>query len=454
MAGGQPIRDVVVAGAGLAGWSAAAALKRKLPALSVTLVAGTPPADSLADRMAPTLPSIVGFHGDLGIGEADSVLRAGSGFRLGTLFEGWSGAGPGYVHAYAPHGRAFPIGSFHQHWLRLAAEGAASAFDAYSVAATLARAGRFVHPQGEKGSPLGDFEYGLTIDPARYAQMMRAFAQHVGVVARPGDISGVELDGESGGIASLRLTDGAKLSGDLFVDCTGPAAKLRSALDSRFEPWEAWLPCDRVLLGQSAAPAELPSLDRAIALEAGWRWQAASPSRTSHGIVYLSSEIGDEEAARILESAGASFNKKDGSVWTTDKDGILLALLASEITAVTGKSPSQLYKGLTDQFGAPVYARIDAAATREQKAALGKLSPTDVTATELAGEPITAKLTEAPGNGASIGGLKVVTDSAWFAARPSGTEDVYKIYAESFKGEEHLKQVQAEAKALVDGVIA
>ncbi len=154
------------------------------------------------------------------------------------------------------------------------------------------------------------------------------------------------------------------------------------------------------------------------------------------------------------ESAGASFNKRDGSVWTTDKDGILLALLASEITAVTGKSPSQLYKGLTDQFGAPVYARIDAAATREQKAKLGKLSAADVTATTLAGEDITAKLTEAPGNGASIGGLKVVTENAWFAARPSGTEDVYKIYAESFKGADHLKQVQDEAKALVDGVIS
>jgi phosphoglucomutase len=154
------------------------------------------------------------------------------------------------------------------------------------------------------------------------------------------------------------------------------------------------------------------------------------------------------------ESAGASFNKRDGSVWTTDKDGILLALLASEITAVTGSSPSQLYKGLTDQFGDPVYARIDAAATREQKSKLGKLSAADVIATTLAGEEITAKLTEAPGNGASIGGLKVVTENAWFAARPSGTEDVYKIYAESFKGADHLKQVQEEAKALVDAVIA
>ncbi len=154
------------------------------------------------------------------------------------------------------------------------------------------------------------------------------------------------------------------------------------------------------------------------------------------------------------ESAGASFVKMDGSVWTTDKDGILLALLASEITAVTGKSPSVHYGELTDRFGAPAYARIDAAATREQKAALAKLSAADVTATTLAGESITAKLTEAPGNGAAIGGLKVTTENAWFAARPSGTEDVYKIYAESFKGAQHLAQVQAEAKALVDGVIS
>ncbi|WP_237202963.1 phosphoglucomutase (alpha-D-glucose-1,6-bisphosphate-dependent) [Rothia endophytica] len=154
------------------------------------------------------------------------------------------------------------------------------------------------------------------------------------------------------------------------------------------------------------------------------------------------------------ESAGASFLMRDGKVWTTDKDGIILALLASEMTAVTGKTPSQRYAELTASFGEPAYARVDAAASREQKAKLGKLSPADVTALELAGEAITAKLTEAPGNGASIGGLKVTTENAWFAARPSGTEDVYKIYAESFKGAKHLAQVQKEAKALVDGVIA
>jgi len=154
------------------------------------------------------------------------------------------------------------------------------------------------------------------------------------------------------------------------------------------------------------------------------------------------------------ESAGASFLRRDGSVWTTDKDGIILALLASEIQAVTGTSPSQRYAGLADKYGAPVYARVDAPANREQKARLAKLSPEQVTATELAGEPITAKLTTAPGNGAPLGGLKVTTADGWFAARPSGTEDVYKIYAESFKGPEHLAEVQQAAREVVNTVIS
>jgi phosphoglucomutase len=153
------------------------------------------------------------------------------------------------------------------------------------------------------------------------------------------------------------------------------------------------------------------------------------------------------------ESAGASFLRKAGGAWSTDKDGLILGLLAAEITAVTGKDPGERYQALTERFGAPVYQRIDAAADREQKARLGKLSAAQVTAKELAGQPITAILTEAPGNGAAIGGLKVVTENGWFAARPSGTEDVYKIYAESFEGEAHLGRIQEEAKALVDGVL-
>jgi phosphoglucomutase len=149
------------------------------------------------------------------------------------------------------------------------------------------------------------------------------------------------------------------------------------------------------------------------------------------------------------ESAGASFLRRDGSVWTTDKDGILLCLLASEILAVTGSSPSERYQALAGRFGNPSYARVDAPASREEKAVLAALRPEDVTATELAGEPITAKLTTAPGNGAPIGGLKVATASGWFAARPSGTEDVYKIYAESFQGPDHLARIQDEAREVV-----
>jgi phosphoglucomutase len=154
------------------------------------------------------------------------------------------------------------------------------------------------------------------------------------------------------------------------------------------------------------------------------------------------------------ESAGASFLRRDGSTWTTDKDGIILALLASEILAVTGDSPSQRYEALAEKYGVSTYARVDAPADREQKARLAKLSPEQVTATELAGEEITAKLTTAPGNGAPLGGLKVTTENAWFAARPSGTEDVYKIYAESFKGPDHLAEVQEAAREVVNKVIA
>ncbi|MFE9865601.1 phosphoglucomutase (alpha-D-glucose-1,6-bisphosphate-dependent) [Streptomyces sp. NPDC005506] len=153
------------------------------------------------------------------------------------------------------------------------------------------------------------------------------------------------------------------------------------------------------------------------------------------------------------ESAGASFLRRDGSVWTTDKDGIILALLASEILAVTEKSPSEQYAALTARFGEPAYARIDAPADREQKAVLAKLSPEQITADALAGEPVTAVLTSAPGNGAPIGGIKVTTENAWFAARPSGTEDVYKIYAESFLGSDHLGRVQDEAKAVVSAAL-
>ena len=153
------------------------------------------------------------------------------------------------------------------------------------------------------------------------------------------------------------------------------------------------------------------------------------------------------------ESAGASFLRFDGTVWSTDKDGIILDMLASEIKAVMGATPSERYVELSAEFGAPAYVRTDAGANRQQKERLKKLSPSDIDATTLAGEEITATLTEAPGNHAPIGGLKVVTDNAWFAARPSGTEDKYKIYAESFNGDDHVRKVQEEAQHLIENVL-
>jgi phosphoglucomutase len=154
------------------------------------------------------------------------------------------------------------------------------------------------------------------------------------------------------------------------------------------------------------------------------------------------------------ESAGASFLRRDGRAWSTDKDGLILGLLAAEITAVTGRDPGELYVALTERFGAPSYERIDAPASPEQKSVLSRLTPEQVQASELAGEPIIARLTSAPGNGAAIGGLKVVTENGWFAARPSGTENVYKLYAESFRGTDHLRRIQDEARQIISDAFA
>jgi phosphoglucomutase len=213
-------------------------------------------------------------------------------------------------------------------------------------------------------------------------------------------------------------------------------------LYSHRDGWGADAAVGKTLVSSSMIDRVAESLGRRLVeVPVGFKWFVP-------GLLDGSIAFGGEE------SAGAAFLRRDGAVWTTDKDGMLLALLAAEILAVTGESPGQRYRGLTARFGDPAYARVDAPATREEKKVLASLSPEQVTATELAGEPITARLTEAPGNGAKIGGLKVTTESAWFAARPSGTEDVYKIYAESFRGPEHLAQVQAAARDVVSDALA
>ncbi len=205
--------------------------------------------------------------------------------------------------------------------------------------------------------------------------------------------------------------------------------------------WPAGAAIGKTLVSSSMIDRVAADLGRRLdEVPAGFKWFVP-------GLLDGSIGFGGEE------SAGASFLRRDGSPWSTDKDGILLDLLASEILAVTGRTPSEHYRELTAKFGEPAYARIDAPATREEKAILGKLSPEQISAKELAGEPITAVLTSAPGNGAPIGGLKVVTESGWFAARPSGTEDVYKIYAESFQGPDHLARLQEEARGVVSAAL-
>jgi phosphoglucomutase len=219
-----------------------------------------------------------------------------------------------------------------------------------------------------------------------------------------------------------------------------PNHYLAVAIDYLYRHRDGWSPTAAVgktLVSSSMIDRVAAGLERTLLeVPVGFKWFVP-------GLLDGSVAFGGEE------SAGASFLRRDGSVWTTDKDGLILALLASEITAVTGQTPSQLYGGLTERFGAPVYARVDTPASREQKAALARLSPEQIPASELAGEKILAALTTAPGNGAPIGGLKVVTESGWFAARPSGTEDIYKLYAESFRGPDHLAAIQEEARAII-----
>jgi len=304
--GDNAIRELVVAGGGITGWSAAAALRRRLPGLKVTIVPVPPPADALADRIASTLPSILEFHRDLGLTDADAIVRAGSSFRLGTCFTGWAEDLPAYIHAYGEYGRPFGTASFHLHWIRAARRAAAAAFDSHSPAAAIAKAGRFVQPQGEEGSPLAGFEYGLQLNLARYGEMMRAYARHLGVAERCAGIAEVRLRGADGFIDALRLDDGSELGGHLFVDCTGPAALLRSALDPAFESWERWLPCDRLLLAESPPLPEPTALDTVTAMAAGWRWQAGSAIRTSHGLVYSSAHMRDDEAAATLQEAAGT----------------------------------------------------------------------------------------------------------------------------------------------------
>jgi phosphoglucomutase len=273
-----------------------------------------------------------------------------------------------------------------------------------------------------------DWDGKIRMDPSSPSAM-------ASVLAKRGDyavLTGNDADADRHGIVT---PDGGLMNPNHYL-----AVAIRYLYTHR-DGWAADAAIGKTLVSSSMIDRVAASLGRRLwEVPVGFKWFVP-------GLVDGSVGFGGEE------SAGASFLQSDGRAWTTDKDGILLALLASEIRAVTGRSPSELYAELTAEFGDPAYARVDAAATPAQKARLSRLSGSDIVADTLAGDPITARLTEAPGNGAPIGGVKVVTDHAWFAARPSGTEDVYKIYAESFRGPDHLAEVQAEAKRIVGAAL-
>jgi phosphoglucomutase len=224
-----------------------------------------------------------------------------------------------------------------------------------------------------------------------------------------------------------------------------PNHYLAVAIEYLFQRRDGWSPTagvGKTVVSSSMIDRVAASLNRRLVeVPVGFKWFV-------DGLIDGSLGFGGEE------SAGASFLRRDGAAWSTDKDGLIMGLLAAEITAVTGRDPGELYQALTERFGSPAYERIDAPATPEQKAILSKLDPARVRAADLAGEPIVARLTTAPGNGAPIGGLKVVTENGWFAARPSGTEHGYKLYAESFKGVEHLRRIQDEARQIIAAAFA
>lgn len=283
----RPIKRVCVAGGGIVAWSAAAALKRKLPHIEVSIVATEPPPNAFADHLPGTLPSIAGFHADLGLTDADTIKGVGSTIRLGTEFHGWSTGLP-YVHAYALVGAPVEGCSFHLVWLRAAAAGKVRPFDRYS------RAAPFTLCAADPRQPV-PFEYGLQINPGRYRAMMRAFATHVGVKAISGDFGEIVLRPD-GFVDALTLDGGRTVGADLFVDCTGPEARLRSALDEDFVEWSRWLPCDRAVVAGRDGDGEPSLVDHNEAGESGWSFTTASAIRQTTGIVYSAAHLDDADA--------------------------------------------------------------------------------------------------------------------------------------------------------------
>lgn len=297
--GRAPIRSVAILGAGLVGLSAAIAFARALPGLAITLIETPADPAALADRMPGTLPSIATFHDRVGLGEAD-LLAAGTTHRIGTRLSDWSADPAPIVLAQGDHGGVIGQGAFHQHWLAVRRHEKVARFDAFSPAAVLAAADRFVHPSNDRTSPLANFGYALRLDPPRYRDLLRALARHLKITPIAGRLAGVDRRPD-GGVAALTLADGRRIVADLYLDCAGPSAPLRSAIDAVWEDWRGALPVDRLLLG--TAPVQPPTpTDDLVALPAGWRFARPVRDRTLIGLAYVADQTADASARRILPS--------------------------------------------------------------------------------------------------------------------------------------------------------
>jgi tryptophan halogenase len=277
MSESRPIERAAVVGGGITAWSAAAALKRKIPSLEVIVVSSPPPPDALADRMVNTLPSIADFHSDIGLSDEDTVVRARSGLRTGTMFKGWAEDQPDYIHAYGSYGAPVAGVAFHQLWLR-DHHPRGQSFDSFAPAAP-------------------EVGYGLRLTIDTYQQLMRDYSLHLGVLERPGEVAEAKIRAADRFIEALLLADGERIAADLFIDCTGPGARIRAAVDDRFEDWSRWLLCDRMVT-ESGPTTDPALLDEVEAEAAGWTWRCSSPSAAVTGRVFCSG-YGDEPVGSI-----------------------------------------------------------------------------------------------------------------------------------------------------------
>jgi tryptophan halogenase len=299
----KAIRSVCVAGGGIVGLSAALAFARALPKARVSVVATPADADALADRLPSTQPLVGRFHAAIGFDELDLVRTGIATHRLATRFERWSADGAAWHHALGGAGASLGDSQFYKVWAKARRAGRAGPFEGHIPAAVLARQGKFVHPDARPGSPLGTYLYALRLDPEQYRGRLEAACDAQRVERTAGTLGGIDRR-EDGGVAALRLEDGRRIEADLFLDCAGPAAPLLTALGDSFEDWSAWLPADRLLLGEAKSARPSP-VDVVEAIDDGWRWTAPLVDKALVGFVYASAVTSGAQARKVLDTGEA-----------------------------------------------------------------------------------------------------------------------------------------------------